>query len=112
MLPDPPVVSITSVVIDGVEVSYSRDSQGRIVAEGCWDDDVTVTYSHGFATMPDAVAMVAVRVAARTFKNPMGRISYSVDGQSYQTPGEVAPRLLTDDEKLMLKPLRLHRVSS
>ena len=112
VLPDPPVIQVSSVIIGDESVEWDRDSRGRLLVDGCSDDDVTVTYSHGYAVLPAEAVMVAVRVAARTFKNPMGRTGYSVDGASYQYPGEVAPRLLTDDEKLMLKPLRLYRVSS
>lgn len=121
-LPDPPIVDITSVQIAGQDVDWYRDVDGRLVVHAAPPmvvpetnypyPDVTITYTHGYVTVPAVVAMVAVRIAARVFKNPMQRVSYNTDQMNYATGVDVAPRILTGDEMLMLKPFRLNRIAS
>ena len=112
VLPNPPVVAITSVMVDQEEVDWERLANGSIALAGVPADDVKITYTHGFEEMPAVIGMVAVRVAARIFKNPMQRVTYGADNVSYSTATDVAPRILTGDEQMMLKPYRLHRVAS
>lgn len=101
LLPDPPVTAITSVTVDGVASEYDIDASGRLwpATQG---DQITIVYTHGFVTIPDTVRLVALRLASRIFKNPTGRVSYSVDGQSTQGATDVSPRILTGDEMTML----------
>lgn len=107
VLPNPPVSAVTSFEVDGEPASYEVDDSGRI-----WPalrgDVITLTYSHGYATIPDAVRLVAVRIAARIFKNPQGRVSYTADNLQYQGAPDVSPRILTGDEMTMLRRYRLH----
>ncbi len=123
-LPDAPIISIESVKIDDTIVDWYRDFSGRIVAS--WSPsvenfistnnypypDVTITYSHGYVEIPEHIKMVTTRVAARMFKNPMQRTTYSADNLTYTTSSDVSPRILTLDEQMMLKPHRLNRTSS
>lgn len=110
-LPDPPVLTISSVLVDGVESHYARDEFGML-----WPrtrgESIAITYSHGFETVPDVPRLVAVRLASRLFKNPMGRVSYSAEGMDYSSPADVSPRILTGDELSALVPYRLHRAWS
>ena len=101
VLPNPPVTAITSVDVDGAAADYEVDDWGRL-----WPstrgDQITITYTHGFAVIPETPRLVAVRLAARIFKNPIGRVSYSVEGQSTQGSSDVSPRILTGDEMATL----------
>lgn len=101
LLPDPPVTEIASVTVDDQPAEYELDLSGRLwpMTRG---SQITITYTHGYATIPDTVRLVALRLAGRIFKNPNGRVSYSVDGQSIQTAADVSPRILTGDEMAML----------
>lgn len=108
VLPNPPVSIITSVEIDGTAAEYELDDWGRLWAM-TRGSDIAITYTHGFATIPETVKLVAVRLAARIFKNPVGRVSYSVDGQSVQGASDVSPRILTSDEMRALSRYRLKR---
>lgn len=101
VLPDPPVTTITSVEVDGEATEYEIDASGRLwpATKG---DQITIVYTHGFATIPDTVRLVALRLASRIFKNPTGRVSYSVEGQSLQGATDVSPRILTGDEMTIL----------
>jgi hypothetical protein len=110
VLPDPPIVQITSVTVADTAVDWVRLANGTIAVNGTSEDDVTITYTHGFAELPAIIPMVAVRIAARVFKNPLQRVSYGADNVSYTTAADVAPRILTGDEQMMLKPYRLNRV--
>lgn len=101
-LPNPPVLSISSFKVDDVNSEWERDEHGRIIPS-LIGDVVEVTYSHGYATIPEDVRLVAVRIASRIFKNPTGRVSFSNDSLNYQGTTEVSPRILTGDEKMILR---------
>lgn len=64
LLPQLPVVAIDSVVSDGDPVEYVHRGSGVIDLEGSWTDSVTVTYTHGYATIPFAIVMACVQTAA------------------------------------------------
>lgn len=110
VLPDPPIVLITNVLLDGQETTYERDSLGAL-----WFSErgtrIEVTYSHGFVEIPEVVKMVACRLASRLFKNPLGRTSYSAEGMDFSSPSDTSPRILTGDEIVALRPFRLHRTA-
>lgn len=72
-------------------------------------DAVTVVYTHGYQNVPEDVRLVAVRIAARIFKNPLGRTSYNVDTANYQGASDVSPRILTGDEKMVLKRYKVQK---
>lgn len=101
LMSNPPVTSIASVTVDGQNAEYELDFSGRLWPK-TRGEQITITYTHGYATIPDTVRLVALRLASRIFKNPNGRVSYSVDGQSIQTASDVSPRILTGDEMAIL----------
>lgn len=107
VLPNPPVTAVTSFEVDGEPATYDLDESGRIwpTVRG---DSINLTYTHGYAKVPEAVRLVAVRIAARIFKNPQGRVSYSADSLQFQGSPETSPRILTDNEMGILRRYRLH----
>lgn len=107
ILPDPPVSDIASIKVDGVDSPYEIDASGNVWL-GRSGSQVVITYTHGFASVPESVRLVAVRLASRIFKNPMGRVSYSAEGQNYSAAVDVSPRILTGDEMAMLRRFRLN----
>jgi hypothetical protein len=112
-LPNPPVASISTVELDGTEVSYQRDQSGGIYPpDATTESTVRVIYTHGFTDLPEEVRLVVLRLASRIFKNPTGRVSFQADSLNYQGMGDVAPRILTGDEAAILKRWRLHRLVS
>ena len=75
-LPELPVISVASVVEDeetlDVDDDYKLANHGQLVRVGQrWPVGIqiaTVTYTHGYATIPDDVAAVCARAAARRFQ--------------------------------------------
>jgi hypothetical protein len=75
-LPQLPVVSVASVVEDGETLTagteYQLGQYGILYRIGqCWKAGIqilTVTYSHGYATIPDDVIGVCTRAAARIYQ--------------------------------------------
>ncbi|WP_263170678.1 mobile element protein [Streptomyces sp. SCSIO ZS0520] len=73
-LPAAPVLAVRTVEIDGTEVDgvrVRRQSGLLLHPGGCWPEwaEVTVTYDHGYVTVPEDVAEVVVdqaRVIYRT----------------------------------------------
>lgn len=122
-LPNPPVVSISSVQVDGKDVSYQRDAAGAIWLTDRLDErvllepittlsTVTIVYTHGLQEIPEEAKLVTLRLASRIFKNPTGRVSFNADSLNYQGATDIAPRILTGDEAAILRRWRLHRVVS
>lgn len=107
VLPNPPVIAVTSFEVDGEPAGYDIDDSGRLwpLVRG---SQLEITYTHGYPVTPHAVRLVACRIAARIFKNPAMRVNYSVDSASYQSAPDVAPRVLTGDEMAVLRRYRLH----
>lgn len=111
VLPDPPVVSIASLVVDGQAAEYDVDDSGRLWPRTT-GTTIEVTYTHGFATIPDAVKLVVARVASRIMRNPDMRSTYTgPDGLNYSSPSDVGPRLLTGDEMTALRRYVLHKAA-
>jgi len=110
VLPNPPVVTVTSFQVDGVDSDYSIDESGRYWPRST-GEQISVTYTHGYDSIPETPRLVAKRLAARIFKNPVGRVSYSVDNASMQMSQDVSPRVLTGDEMASLVKYRLRRSS-
>jgi hypothetical protein len=86
LLPEQPVTAVASVVEDGTTLTVGDHYQwtrsglltrvGRNWATG-WQD-VVVTYTHGYATIPDDLKSVCIRAAARAYQ--AGLRSASVSG--------------------------------
>lgn len=77
LLPELPVVSIGDVEYDGTVLTLDTDytvwDSGIIRhTTGVWTDPVTVTYTHGYSTIPDDIKGVCVDITKRAFENPAG----------------------------------------
>jgi hypothetical protein len=111
-LPNPPVLAIDEVTLDDVAVTYELDGSGGMWIDGSSGSTVSITYAHGFATIPDDVRLVVLRLATRIFKNPTGRVSFNADNLNYAGATDVSPRILTGDEMAILRRWRLHRIGA
>lgn len=69
-LPQRPVLSVTGVTVRGQALSPSqwRLRRDTLYVRGC--DEVTVTYTHGYASVPGDVKAVILSAAARVLNNP------------------------------------------
>lgn len=124
-MPERPVSSIASVVINGTAIAanvwggyawdgYSNEFQVAllpVVASTIirpWPRAV-VTYTHGFATPPDDLKDVALSVAARIYDNPRGLRQESIDDYAYTRGGNddnMAGAGLLPTEKELLRKYR------
>lgn len=76
---------------------------------GVWPEFVTVTYSHGWTTIPAAVKGVCLSLAGRLYANPQGLRSETVGAVSWTVAGassDVGPGL-TEAELSALAAFRL-----
>lgn len=94
-LPQRPVTAVTSVVTRErgstvttartLNVDYERRGDRlRWVGVGYWPYEVTVTYDHGYATIPDDVKGATLAVAAEIFDNPEGLSRSGLDDDTAQ----------------------------
>jgi len=88
-LPTLLLTAVASVVEDGTTLTVTTDydwtSYGRLVRNGCWPRtarSVVVTYTHGYATVPDSVKGVCLAAAGRRYQNPSSLRSYTVGSVS------------------------------
>lgn len=132
-LPQRPVVSVTAVTlnalalvkgndyyVDGDEIVRMRalpDTSFGLPNVG-WGypwQDLVVTYSHGYAAIPQLVKNVCMEMVTRVWTNPGAVIQTSIGNeQTVYAPYSAPPRgmMLTEDEKKELgKLLRRHSVS-
>lgn len=78
VLPQMPVISVASVVedgetlVEGDDEDYMLAQYGQLVRRGArWavgPQIVTVTYTHGYAMLPDDIVAVCTRAAARVYQ--------------------------------------------
>jgi hypothetical protein len=87
LLGERPVVSITSpIIVDGVALADSEwrwNRRGSLYRFGGWGDewtDVEVTYTHGFATLPDDLAAVCRTASIRLATNTTGIVRFEIMG--------------------------------
>ena len=111
LLPETPVISITSITIGGqVVAGYTLRADGSILLPSGYPNgtSATVVYVSGYPSSDwrvDAARTVAVRIAARLWTNPDSRTSYTgPEALNYQSTPDLV-RLLTADERAMLQPL-------
>lgn len=139
-LPELPVVSVASVIEDGntltADDDYKLGQHGILYRIGGdeWPDDiqaVTITYTHGYATIPDDIVKVATRAASRAYQaglraaeseavlgvasKSLGDFSVSFGSESGGGVGEgimgaSAARFLLMSEKDILDKFRLRSV--
>lgn len=87
-LPQRPVTALTSIVVDGITVissTYKWTRQGRLYRTsydreipdwrswGPWgtpDSEVVVTYDHGYADVPEDIALVVAEMVSNRISNP------------------------------------------
>lgn len=121
-LPERPVVSVSSVVIDGSPALSAVDYRlvGDTLVRGWWDGvvvnrsedsgsghwggdrKVTVTYTHGFATIPDEIKGVCLAMVARSIQIPDGAVQETTGSHSvtFKSSGAVG---LDADERATLR---------
>ena len=119
-LPQRPVTGVTSVTTrhsgnvatDSPTLGSDYEVRGdrlRWVGIGRWPYEVTVVYSHGFATIPDDVKGATLAVAAETYANPEGLASSALDDSNDRhewsdgSPAEKMLRII--ERKYRRKPL-------
>jgi hypothetical protein len=90
LLPAAPVTAVSSVQVDGTELTYSTDfewsADGFLRRVGaCWPDRlrcIEVVYSHGYEFIPDDIAEVVIDQARAQYAVRPGLTSMTVGGQS------------------------------
>lgn len=104
LLPEPPITAVAEIVeapgtdyeavlsattaFEWSATGVLRRLDGRtFVRRFRW---YRVTYSHGFADVPDEVAGVVLRVAARSMTNPRGLKQEAIGRYSFTVAGESA----------------------
>lgn len=113
LLPERPIVSVSAVDLDGTSIgadSYYVEGDhlvhrgsswsGWLDGYGRWGSSrspLTVTYTHGYATIPGAIKSVCVESAVRAYVNPGSTTqeSYGSERTSYGSVGLT----LTPDER-------------
>jgi hypothetical protein len=81
VLPRQPVIAVQSVTVDGVAVTdYARrgSSLYRIVRWGgtsYYAADVVVAYTYGYTTVPAAVELAVLQLAADLYEHPLPNVS-------------------------------------
>ena len=114
-LPGNVVTAVTAVTVDDVAVTYSWRRPYPTVRIQDWTPPATldewpvasVTYAHGFATVPPAAKAVALSVAARVYSNPQGATAVRIDDYSEQYQDGGAGVSLTAYELAALQPLKV-----
>lgn len=133
MLPSLYVTSVASVTVDGVELdpsSYEPHTAGYIQRNRCsyfqwplWplESDspfreypsplaryATVTYTHGYDTLPAQVAAVGMELANRAMELPSG-VATQISSGPYTIGLGALGIVLTDDQRRRLGPFTLVR---
>ncbi len=121
-LPQRPVTAVSSVAVNGTTYVLGTDyawngfspwirlSQITRSSASFQDDPVaTVTYTAGYATVPDEVKSVVCAVAGRIYDNPTGLRTYAIDDHSETYAGaddQLAGMALLAPEQAILKRYR------
>jgi hypothetical protein len=98
-LPKGPASSVSEVLVDGnattdydlvadvlIRTAVDATTPFHVARTPHWggtDVEVQVTYTHGFAAVPDDVKDVVLLLAAERFDNPTGDKTESIDGYSH-----------------------------
>ena len=87
-LPQRPATAVNAVTISGTTVNDYTVLPGTLYRANGWSTGrsfrgapvtVTVTYTHGYATVPDDIKAACLYVAAQIFANPTGVESVAID---------------------------------
>lgn len=116
LLPERPVVSISSVLIAGDSQDPSsyyldRDHLAR-AGGGLWDpsEELVVTYTHGFEETPGSVKAICLEAVVRAWVNPGAVAQEGYGGERVVYP--VQGLLLTSEERRTLRKLTGRRSES
>ena len=118
-LPTLLLTAVGPVVENGVTLTvlsgYDWTEYGRLIRAGCWPNQarsVTVTYTHGYATVPNSVKGVCLALAGRRYQNPQTLRSYTVGGisESFAIPASGSVGFFYDDELMDLEKYKLEHV--
>lgn len=114
VLPQRPVISVSSVVVNGMTVTdwalrgdklIRRYGWNYFPGAHIWPDPrlATVVYSHGYVDVPDHVPMICMEIANMTFSNPQGLRQEAIDDYSRTWAVETvgAGELTKGHEKLL-----------
>ncbi len=114
LLPQLPVTGVTSVTSDGDVVTWELRRAGVLHLTSGWSNSVTVTYSHGYETIPPAVVMATVLLATRSLTNPTSVRQESTGPFSVtysESSGDIVGAALSLGERQMLAPYRMAGVA-
>lgn len=118
VLPQKPVDTTQPITCIGVEsgltyTAFEVYGQRLELDCGTWDEQVDVTYTHGFSVIPKAIKSVALACAARVVTNPAGVRSTGVGDVNVSYAGSDADltsgAYLTDHEKKMIRRFGVQR---
>ena len=118
-LPSLLLTAVGPVLEKGVTLTVTTDydwtSYGRLIRSGYWPNEarsVTVTYTHGYSTVPDSVKGVCLAAAGRRYQNPESRRSYTVGSisESFAVPSTGDVGFFYDTELKDLDKYKLEHV--
>jgi hypothetical protein len=103
-LPNTPVIAVTQVAINGVAITdYTRINdrlfrRGGFGVPGVFPPDVlTVTYTYGYAAVPDEVKGAVLETAATAYENPVAAtVSEQIDDYVVKSAPNIGGMMLTD----------------
>ena len=114
MLPELPVTAVASLVYDGSTwtdgTDYAWTTSGLIVTAGryaaIWSRPTVVTYTHGYATVPDDIVSIVIDMSARAWQNPRGVLSEQIGTYSARYPAGQTGLTVMPDEAMLLHQYR------
>lgn len=114
LLPQLPATAVASVVTSGTTLTVDVDYEAvlpagilRRLKNAKWAKSVTVTYTHGFATVPDDLVAICTEMAARAWVNPRGLLSEQIGNYSARWGADnVAGLGLNVDERAIVQSYR------
>ncbi|AUG87273.1 head-tail adaptor [Streptomyces phage Rowa] len=108
-LPLRPIVSVDAVTRDGVPVDHVWDDETeRLAVTGC--TPVSVTFTHGYASVPGDVKAVALTAAQRVLSNPNDLRQETVGAVSVTYAAETIGASLSQADKDLLADYRRRAV--
>lgn len=107
LLDEIPVTAVSSVVEDGTTLTVDDDYVWSETGEltrvgGCWPADprtVTVTYTHGYATVPGELKDLCTALAARVWINPEQAAQRDFDQVSFTSASGIQGVAMTEFER-------------
>lgn len=108
LLPAFPVTAVDAVLFAGHEVDVEWTRAGELtIPSGWWGHgELTVTYTHGYATVPDGLKAVCLEIAARALVNPQALASFNSDGTVVQFAQRPVLGLTVDERDRVMRAIR------